>query len=98
MAKKSGRSQSEVLNRARTRVSQTDVPAHSLTQAIRVPQTIADNFALQGTKPLLVAQGMNSQPTSGTFRMLCGASIAYGLTQGGYNAPAITLTDIGRRV
>jgi len=29
---------------------------------------------------------------------LCGSSIAYGLTEGGYNANHITLTDLGRRI
>lgn len=37
-------------------------------------------------------------PTSGTWRNLCGSSIAYGLTEGGYNAPQITLTPLGRRI
>jgi predicted nucleotide-binding protein len=30
--------------------------------------------------------------------MMCGASIAYGLTEGGYNAEAISLTALGRRI
>jgi predicted nucleotide-binding protein len=37
-------------------------------------------------------------PTSGGWRNLCGSSIAYGLTEGGYNASQITLTALGRRV
>ena len=41
---------------------------------------------------------MNSQPTSGPFRQLCGAAIAYGLTEGGYNATKIKLTPLGKRI
>lgn len=37
-------------------------------------------------------------PTSGGWRNLCGSSIAYGLTEGGYNAAEITLTELGRRI
>jgi predicted nucleotide-binding protein len=36
--------------------------------------------------------------TTGNFRALCGASIAYGLTEGGYNAAQIALTPLGRRI
>ncbi|ODA33669.1 hypothetical protein A6X21_18245 [Planctopirus hydrillae] len=48
--------------------------------------------------PLQVAVAMNLTPTSGTFRNLCGAAIAYGLTTGGYNSTQITLEDLGRRI
>jgi hypothetical protein len=37
-------------------------------------------------------------PTSGTWRNLCGSSIAYGLTEGGYAANEIRLTELGRRL
>ena len=37
-------------------------------------------------------------PTSGPFRTLCGASIAYGLTEGGYNAQEIKITPLGSRI
>ncbi|HSX09488.1 MAG TPA: TIR domain-containing protein [Candidatus Saccharimonadales bacterium] len=79
-------------------LSQTDVPGSSLKQALRIAQAINDNYGKDPTKPLRVAQAMNLQPGSGNFRMLCGASIAYGLTEGGYNAPFITITALGRRI
>lgn len=41
---------------------------------------------------------MNVQPSSGPFRQLCGSAIAYGLTEGGYNASEIKLTQLGRRI
>lgn len=79
-------------------LSQSDVPAYSLEQALRVATAISDNFGKGPTRPLRVAQAMNVSPQSSTFKMLCGASIAYGLTEGGYNAAEISLTALGRRV
>lgn len=37
-------------------------------------------------------------PTSGTFRNLCGSSIAYGLTVGGYNAKEISVEQSAKRI
>lgn len=79
-------------------LSQTDVPRHTLKDALRIPQSLADHFGKQATKPLSVADAIEMSPTSSTFRMLTGASIAYGLTDGGYNAAQITLTELGRRI
>lgn len=82
----------------RTRLLQSDVPSYSLEDAIRIPRAIADNYALQPTTPLDVAVAMNIQPTSGYFRGLAGAAIAYGLTDGGPNAPAISVTPLARKI
>jgi predicted nucleotide-binding protein len=41
---------------------------------------------------------MGMLPTSGTFRSLTGASVAYGFTEGGSQAELISLTELGRRV
>lgn len=79
------------------RLSQADVPGYTLTQALRVARVI-DQYGGTPLKPLRVAQGLEMTPTSGTFRMLCGASIAYGITEGGYNANQISLTPLGRRI
>ena len=79
-------------------LSQADVPAYSLSKAIRVAQAIADNYGKAPTRPLAVAEALNQTPTSGTFRMLTGASLAYGLTDGGYNAELIAITPLGKRI
>jgi hypothetical protein len=42
----------------RSRLSQEEVPAYSLEQAIRVPRAIADNYAYKPTRPLNVAGAM----------------------------------------
>jgi len=91
-------SDSATTGSGRKYLSQADVPGFSLTQALRVAEAISDNFGKQPTRPLRVAQAMNMSPQSSRFRMLCGASVAYGLTEGGYNATEIGLTALGRRV
>src|SRR3990170_1402573 len=82
----------------RTRISQQDVPAFSLEAALRIPKAIADNFGYKPTSPLQVAGGLEVQPTSGGFRMLTGAAVAYGLTAGGYNANQISIEPLGLRI
>lgn len=77
---------------------QSDVPNVALKQALRVPKAIADQYAAKPTKPLHVAAALGMQPTSGPFKALCGASIAYGLTIGGYHAGLIELTELGKRI
>lgn len=79
-------------------VSQSDVPAYSLSKAFRVASAIADSYGKHPTKPLRVAEAMGLTPTSSGFRMLCGAAIAYNLTEGGYNAELISLTPLGKRI
>ena len=84
--------------RARQRLSQTDVPAHPLADALRIPRALKDEYAMQPATPVEVGRAIGIKPTSGGFRSLTGAAIAYGLTIGGYNASEIALTEIGRRV
>lgn len=82
----------------RVRISQEDVPAYSLTEALRVATTLHENFGKDPANPLRLAAAMNFAPGSSSFKMLCGASIAYGLTSGGYNAASISLLPLAQRV
>lgn len=82
----------------RTRVSQEDVPAYSLDQALRVANAIADSYGYKPTRPMNVASAMKMTPNAGPFRMLTGAAIAYGITAGGAFAPEISLTPLGTRI
>lgn len=82
----------------RTRISQSDSPNFSLEEALRIPAGLWEHYAGKATAPHNVAMALNLSPTSGSWRNLCGASLAYGLTDGGYNASEISLTDLGRRV
>jgi len=82
----------------RSRISQSDIPAYGLSDALRVSRAIHENYAGHATRPLDVAAAMDISPTSSTFKMLTGASIAYGLTEGGYNAASINLTALANRI
>lgn len=90
----SGKAESKI---KRVRVSQSDFPNISLDEASKIADAIWDNFAGKGAAPHTVAMALDLSPTSGGWRNLCGASIAYGLSEGGYNANEIVLTDLGRR-
>lgn len=82
----------------RLKVSQTDIPRESLAKALSIAEAIWENFAGKGAAPHDVAMALDLSPTSGGWRNLCGTSIAYGLTEGGYNANTIELTPLGRRI
>jgi predicted nucleotide-binding protein len=82
----------------KSRISQADVPSISLEKARRVPAAIADNYASHPTRPLDVGSALDMSPTSGPFRVLCGAAVGYGLTDGGPNATEISLTTLGKRI
>lgn len=84
--------------KGRTYISQADIPSFSLEKAIRIPAAIGDNYGYKPSSPLQVAKALDVQPTSSGFKMLAGASIAYGLTSGGYNADTIAITPLGMRV
>ena len=80
------------------RLSQSEVPAVSLQEALRVARAIADELAKLPSSPLQVAAAMGIKPTTGPFRVLTAASAAYGVTEGAAFAEKIGLTDLGRRI
>lgn len=82
----------------RTKLSQKDVPSMPLDKSLSIAKAIVDNYASKPASPLQVAKALNVTPTSGPFRMLCGASVAYGLTNGGYNVDKIELLPLGKRI
>jgi len=79
-------------------VKQADLPAVPLQQALRIANGLMNDFAGRSAAPHDVAFAIGMSPTSGPWRALCAASIAYGLTEGGYNANEIKLTQLGRRI
>lgn len=81
----------------RERVNQTDLPRTSLERALRLPRALIEQFAGEPTPPLDLALAVGVKPSSSGWRILTGAAIGYGLTAGGYGAPSISLTDLGRR-
>lgn len=82
----------------RSYLSQSDVPKYSLEEAQKVAQGIIENYAGDPTAPLQVASAIDIKPSSSNFRDICGASIAYGLTNGGYNASKIELTPLAKQI
>lgn len=86
-------------NKASTVLRQSDVPAYSIRDALRVAEALRDQYGKQPTRPLMVAKAMDMSPTSGPFRMITGASVAYELTEGGaQSAATISLAPLGRRI
>jgi predicted nucleotide-binding protein len=82
----------------RVKLSQKDFPQISFESALRIARAIWDHFSGKDAAPHDIAMAIGMAPTSGTWRNLCGSSIAYGLTEGGYASKEINLTDIGRRI
>jgi len=83
--------------RRKARLSQADVPSYSITEALRVPAALRDEYGKQPTRPLMVAKALGMGPTGSTFRMVSGAAVAYGLTDAAAQGEAIGLTALGRR-
>jgi hypothetical protein len=81
----------------RVYVKQTDVPSCSLDQALRIAQVIRDQYGRRPTAPIDVAAALGLQPQARSFRMMAGASVAYGFTDGGRTADLIALTELGMR-
>jgi len=78
-------------------LSQTDVPAYALRDAMRVAEALRDEFAKQPTTPLDLAVALDMSPTGSAYKMITGSAIAYGLTEGGAQASQVGLTVLGRR-
>ncbi|WP_354423234.1 TIR domain-containing protein [Variovorax atrisoli] len=87
-----------VAEKTRSYMSQEDIPAYDLDEALLVAKALLQEYGGHPAAPLDVAAAMDLTPTSGKFRMLCGASIAYGLTSGGYNAGQIAPTSLARQI
>jgi predicted nucleotide-binding protein len=103
MVKKQGTTQQEstkpeVAQSKRAYISQSEIPRLSISEAIRLGQSLYDDFACKPTQPHQLAMAVDISPTSSGWQELCGASIAYGITTGGKNAQTISITDLGRRV
>ena len=79
-------------------VKQSDVPRFTLSEALRIAYAIRDNYASAPSSPLKIASALELQPSTGHFRMLTGASSAYGLTEGSYSSQNISITALGKRI
>ena len=73
-------------------------PPLPVSEARLIAQTIAEKNAGQPMRRLDVFHELNKSPDSGPSRNLVTASSGYGLTNGGYQAEMLSLTDLGRRL
>lgn len=78
--------------------SQADFPQETVQQAQKIASAIEDNFAGKGASPPDVALAIGISPTSSGWRTLTGSAIAYGLTEGGFNANKMLLTPLGKKL
>ena len=82
----------------RVYVSQSDVPKHDLEEVVVLAKALHEHYNGSAV-PHELANAMGISPTSSSWQSLSGAAVAYGLTEGAYNAETIALTDdIGRRI
>lgn len=98
MAKAKSSKQKNEPQQKRTYIKQSDVPLMSLDEALRIPQTILDNYAGKPTSPLYVAKALNIDPKGAQLKFLSGAAIAYGLIEGGAQATTIGITELTKRI
>jgi hypothetical protein len=85
-------------NGKRAQLSQSDLPAYTLEEALRVARALDENYAGGPESPHNVAIACDLSPTSSHWRMLAGAAVAYGMTTGSYSADKIALTPLARRI
>jgi predicted nucleotide-binding protein len=97
MADEEGKAGAPGARNRRKKLMQSDVPAYSAQDALRVAEALRDQYGKQSTTPLMVAKALNMSPNSSAFKMITGASVAYGLTDAAAQAERIGLTDLGRR-
>lgn len=81
----------------RTYISQGDVPKHSLEDAIELASALNEHYNGEAI-PHELANAMGISPTSTNWQSITGAAVAYGITDGAYNAQLIKLTSLGRRI
>ncbi len=80
----------------RTRVSRP-YPQHRLADVLEIAQSIQENNAGLAFDRVRLAKSMGTTPSSSAFMMKLNSSAKYGLTEGGYSDPRISLTELGSR-
>src|SRR6266849_10531877 len=84
--------------RSESTFKQADFPQATLQQAQKIASAIVDNFGGEHGSPPDIALALGISPTSSAWPPLAGASVAYGLTEGGVNANIIKLTNLGKKL
>lgn len=89
---------SETPKKKRSYLKQSDVPSASLEEALRVPNAILEHYAGAATTPFNIAKALDLDPKGSQLRLVTGASIAFGLTEGGAQSSEITITDLAKQI
>lgn len=76
----------------------TAFPKNTLKDALRIAQSIHSNNADKPYDRLDLAKSLGYTPESSTFRTLIISSRRFGLTEGGYKADRISLTESGKLI
>lgn len=93
-AKKAGAVTTSPKKAERIYFKQSEFPMTTLQHAQKIAAALVDNFAGDSAPPPDVALSLGISPTSSGWPTLTGASIAYGLSEGGINANVIKLTAL----
>ncbi len=73
-------------------------PRDTLRDSLEIAQSIEDNNAGRAYDRIDLAKSIGHSPSSSAFRRLIISSGRYNLTDGGYKADKISLTDVGRSI
>lgn len=79
-------------------LKQADVPSASLDEALRVPAAILEHYAGKPVSPLQLAKAPNVDPKGSQLKLLSGAAIAFGLTEGGSQAATISVSELAKAI
>jgi len=82
----------------RSYLKQSDVPSASLDEALRIPRAILEHYAGAPTTPFNVAKALDLDPKGSQLKLISGAAIAFGLTEGGSQSAAISITDLAKQI
>jgi len=85
-------------SKTRKQRATTLYPKFTLTDALRLAESIRDNNASSPYNRIDLAASVGLSPESSTFRTVITASNKFGLTEGSYVAEKISLTDLGRQI
>lgn len=85
-------------NTAKKKRRRHPFPNYSLEHTLAIAKAIAENNAGKPYSRISLADSIDRSPDARQFRDLISASSAYGLTQGGYSAPQISLTALGQSI
>ncbi len=83
---------------SQARIKQSSMPYYALRDSLAIARSLYYDFGGAPSAPAAICPKVHLSPASSRWRDRLGASNAYGLTEGLWNAETIALTPLGRRV